>query len=169
MLELNDTRWSELWTRNGPAGWVPKELAALIENPKDNERFSNLWSALCSEGTAWSASFAATPYVLAIARLLAPQERVEHIFFIGNVQMSRTNGEDNRLRCPAYLTASHDHAVVDALPLALETLQTRPAAEDTRYLLAAIAALLGHVGLANTLNTLDAGCQECGTQMLGES
>jgi hypothetical protein len=49
----------------------------------------------------------------------------------------------------------------EALPLLAETLVWPHGPTETRYLLAAAAALMGHKKLADVLNHLDCICQEC--------
>ena len=51
-----------------------------------------------------------------------------------------------------HLAKSYEHALREALPLITETLNCSHDITDTRYLLAATAALKGHTKLANVLN-----------------
>ncbi|HET8669572.1 MAG TPA: hypothetical protein VFM05_02800 [Candidatus Saccharimonadales bacterium] len=163
-LPLDDPRWASLMTRNGRAAYVPDELRALLARPSNGRRFSSLWPALCSEDTAWPAAYAALPYVLEIARALKPAERVEHLYFIGYVSMCEESGE-----VPDYLADTYRETLHESLPLLAETLVSATLnEEETRYLLAAFAALKGHRDLGQVIDCLDSGCPHCGEGLLGE-
>ena len=163
-LSLDDPRWASLMTRNGRGAYVPSELRALLARPGDIRRFSSLWPALCSEDTAWPAAYAALPYVLEIARALRPVERVEHLYFIGYVGMCEESGE-----VPDYLADAYRETLHGALPLLAETLTSAALGEeDTRYLLAACAALKGHGNLGVAIDSLGDGCPHCGQGLLDE-
>ena len=160
-LPLDDRRWSELEYRNGRGTYIAQRLKALLEEPGDVEAFKDLWPHMCSEGTAWSAAYAAAPYVIDIAAALPPDRRLEHVFFVGLVEW--TGGLSD---CPSYLKAGYKQARGDALKLASEVVLSPHDLTDTRYLLAAVAALKGHRRLGELLSNLDAGCPHCGEDLL---
>ena len=161
-LPLDDPRWAQLETRNGRGSYVAHRLKELLANPTDLVRFKDLWPSMCSEGTAWSSAFAAAPYVVDIARALSPEQRLDHVYFVGLVEMC-----GGRKQCPPDLKKPFEKAVADALALIAETLSRAHDITDTRYLLAATAALKGHPDLGNLLNDLDCGCPHCGEELLG--
>src|SRR5574341_1296043 len=68
------TDWSRLRHAYGPAAELPELLGRLSPDPKDGA-WDDLWSRLCHQGTAYSASFAALPKLLAIASGWQPRQR----------------------------------------------------------------------------------------------
>jgi len=165
MLPLNDLRWSELCTRNGDAAWVPRRIATLLERPDDLPAFQDLWPWLCSEGTAWSAAYAAVPYVVELAKRLPPDLRFEHIYFVGLVVMCSGSdalpSTEEEIAIKPYLLDSYRSALREIMPLLAETLICEHHLSDTRLILAAAAALKGHPKLGDVLNRLDCISGEC--------
>jgi hypothetical protein len=167
MLSLDDQRWKDLnhrnWINGAASHWspdapfVPDELKQLFKNPSDIERFHNLWPYLCSEGTAWPAAYAAVPHIVELAKQVPPGQRFEYLYFIGLVVMCTEDASEIRPE----LVESYDNALREALPLLNETLLCRHGTMDTRYLLAAVAALKGHPKLANVLNDMDCISEDC--------
>jgi hypothetical protein len=178
MLPLDDPRWEDLNHRGWTAGhryslepdapFVPKELAALLDDPADIERFSALWPYLCSEGTTWAAAYAAVPYVVELASRLPAGQRFEHLYFVGLVVMCSCPEAGESFVIKPYLRESYQVALGQALPLLAETLASSPLDElHTRYLLAATAALKGHPRLGTALNEIhrSTACPSCGTEV----
>jgi hypothetical protein len=161
MLPLDDPRWPDLRSRNGDATWVAERLKALQQRPDDLAAFQDLWPWLCSEGTAWSGAYAAVPHVVTLAKRLPPIRRFEYLYFVGLVVMCSCTDSSESQEIKPYLRESYGRAVADALPLLAETLVCPHDATETRYVLAAAAALMGHTKLADVLNDLDCICQEC--------
>jgi hypothetical protein len=171
LLPLDDPRWKELnhrgWTKGAryhldpDAPFAPEELARLVENPGDIERFRAFWPYLCSEGTAWAASYAAVPYAVELARRLAPEQRSEYLCFVGYVVTCSCPDQGESFQITPYVVEEYHRALVQALPLLAETLVARHDVTETRYLLAAAAALKGHCKLAKVLESLDCICGEC--------
>jgi hypothetical protein len=170
-LALDDPRWNELATRDSvarnPSHREPRtpivvtELAHLLARPTGIERFRELWPSLCSEGTAWSAAYAAVPHIVELARQLPPEQRVEHLFFVGLVVLCSCPDQGEAFEIKPYLEDSYRRALTEALALLAATLPYRHDASDTRYLLAAAAALKGHRKLSDVLAHLDCVCESC--------
>lgn len=158
-LELDDPRWSEFSYRQGSGTHVPDKIRYLLANPTDVEFFSELDCELCSEGTTWPAAYAVAPYAIEIAKLLPPKDRLYHILFIGYCEIYRSE-------CPPILLNAYETAVVDALPLATETLQCKHNCWETLHLLAIVAALKGFPGFADLVDHLDCGCPHCSVDLL---
>jgi hypothetical protein len=180
MLPLDDPRWRELdhrnWSHGKPsarvpdAPFVPDELAKLLNNPADLERFNDLWPWLCSEGTSWPAAYAAVPYAVDLARRLPPDKRFEYLYFVGLVaicsgpEQAESHSAGSLIATgwiKPYLIAGYRQALAAALPLLGETLAVHHGTDETRYLLAAAAALKGHCKLGEVLNHMDCICGEC--------
>jgi hypothetical protein len=176
MLPLDDIRWKDLdhrgWTKgqryslDPEAPYVPEELKKILEMPAKIELFGALWPYLCSEGTAWAAAYAVVPYAVEIAKRLPPEQRLEHLYFIGLVVMCSCPREAESFAIKEYLVADYQQALIEALPLLAETLCCRHDQMSTCYLLAATAALKGHRQLAGVLDGLDGACPHCGGDLL---
>ena len=71
MLELDDPRWSELSHAYGGASDIPALLRQLAKSPRQQgtkeEPWFTLWSSLCHQGDAYSASYAAIPHIVEMA------------------------------------------------------------------------------------------------------
>ena len=165
-LALNDARWNDLMSRNGKAGFVPQRIEHLLLQPEDLAAFRDLWPELCSEGTAWSAAYAAVPYIIEIARKLSPAQRLEHIVFIGYVAQCECPESGESFRIQPYLEESYHQSLRDGLTLLAETLVCAHDPDNTRHLLASAAALKGHRSLAEAIENLDSGCPHCGKEIL---
>ena len=86
MLDLGSIRWNELTHAYGNAGDIPKllEQAAkwpLAEKYQDEPYFS-LWSSLCHQGDAYSASYAAVPHLASFCDAEAPKKVNENILHL---------------------------------------------------------------------------------------
>jgi len=178
LLPLEDPRWLELdhrnWSQGQRSPWapdapfVPNELSKLCDDPADLDRFNALWPWLCSEGTAWPAAYAVVPYAVAFAERLAPERRSDYLFFVGLVAMCSGPGGGESSEIEPFLAGSYQHALSRALTLLAQTLICRHDATETRFLLAALAALKGHTALGEVLNHLDCvsgTCPRCGEEV----
>jgi len=156
-LPLDDPRWNELKIRNGSATGVPDILRRLLNDPLNDEVFADLWPELCSEDTAWSAAYAAIPYVNDIAAKRPTENRTEHLWTVGYVVMCT----EDEGQIPRDLVAEYHEALPVTLAMLAESIVHKHGRDDTRYLLAACAALQGHVKLGELLANLDCGCPHC--------
>ena len=181
LLPLNDPRWKELNHRNWSCGkrsewtpdapFVPEELSELVKNPENNERFRDLWSWLCSEGTTYAAAYAAVPYMVAFAERLPPKQRFEYLCVVGLVETHSCPEKGEAFEIKGYLEEGYRRALGRALALIGETLSARHDITETRYLLGAAAALKGHRKLARALQDMDCvsgECPKCGETVFPE-
>lgn len=171
MLPLDDSRWNDLnhrgwshgkrseWDRDAP--FVPEELGRLVENPGDTARFNELWPYLCSEGTTWAAAYAAVPYAISLAKRLPAQERFDYLYFVGLVVMCSCRNAGDAFEIKPFLLQGYRQALSEALRMLAETIVSSHDGTQTRYLLAAVAALKGHPKLADVLNHMDCICGIC--------
>jgi hypothetical protein len=174
MLSLDDPRWLELGHRNWSPGqrpgddpgvpFVPEELRGLLSDPADFGRFTDLWPYLCSEDTAWPAAYAAVPYLVELARRRRPAERGDYLYVVGFIVMCSGPYGATPSGLPEDIAAAYRQALAEALPLITGQLATAQSLMDTRYFLAATAALKGFPEFGEFLNNLDANleCQACG-------
>jgi hypothetical protein len=154
MLSLDDKRWSSLQTRNEDGGWVPRWLRRLQENPNDLNLFweSRSLSNYAEENT-YSAAFAATPYLVEVARSAQPAERLHYVFFVAMVTMYRIppGGSDPYMECPPDLEEGFQEAIASALEMAVALLPVTTREPNVRWLLASIAALRGFPGFGRAV------------------
>jgi hypothetical protein len=73
MISLNQKEWFVLKDAYGSAQNIPTYLAAVEADPSPKDTYDadpwfSLWSALCHQGDVYSASFAALPHLLRIAK-----------------------------------------------------------------------------------------------------
>lgn len=66
--------WSELRDAYGPADKIPELLDRLSPDPSA-EVWGELWQRICHQGSVFSASFAAIPYLCRAAASWRPEER----------------------------------------------------------------------------------------------
>jgi hypothetical protein len=92
MLDLNSPRWSELTHAYGNAADIP-DLLRQVETapPQDNyksEPSFSIWSALCHQGDVYTATYAAMPHIVAIAKIKSGRERFDCLSFVGYAEVS---------------------------------------------------------------------------------
>jgi pimeloyl-ACP methyl ester carboxylesterase len=160
-LPLDDKRWVELWSSEGPARNMPQQIAYLLEHPDDIEALGYLNNAACSDGMAWSGGFAAMPYLVDVARKLAPAKRRDVLATIGWIVTAASfESDDAHAKLEPYLEESYHQAIRDCQPLLAEAMQCEQSERDFAGLLFTAAALNGHPQLAAVLANLDS-CEHC--------
>ncbi len=176
MLSLDDNNWKELnhrgWSNGGrsksdlDAPYIPDELKLLLENPYDLERFEYIAPYLSSENTTWEAAYAATPYIVEIAKRLSPKERTTYLINIGFIVWDSASNIEENNKIKPYLS-DYKNALSDALPLLLETVLEEHNAVDMRYLLATLAALKGYSHLGEVIQALHyyTECPNCNNEI----
>ena len=88
MLALDDPRWHELDHAYGPAGDIPDLLRAL-ERGAHEELWQRLFSALCHQGSAYTASYAAVPHLVRIGAGAPPADQLGFWSLVGCIAVSR--------------------------------------------------------------------------------
>jgi hypothetical protein len=158
MLALDSVRWQDLGIRSGSARGVPNDLEYLLEHPEDEERLADLSSELCSEGTTWSAAYAAAPYLLEIARKLPLETCGYALVTIGFIVLQ---GSDSDV--PSDLLGAYRGTIPSALLRLIDTIHFPSTAKDLRYQFLALAALKGHLALAELMDVVDGeiSCPAC--------
>ena len=61
MIPLDSPRWASLHHAYGSAADIPELLRSLT---RSDAAYDELWSALCHQGTIYTASYAALPYLI---------------------------------------------------------------------------------------------------------
>lgn len=72
MLELDNSKWSQLTDAYGSASKIPTLLKQISHNPEPktsrrDEPWFSLWSSLCHQGDVYTASYASVPHIMRIA------------------------------------------------------------------------------------------------------
>jgi len=169
LLSLDDARWYELCHRNWGDGkplapetpFVPDILRSLCSKPSEIEVWNDLYPWLCSEGTAWSASYAVVPYVLEFARAVDVSIRYDYLYFIGLVAQCECEEMGPSFKIKPYLKRSYEESLPIALSMIADLLLMEHNQTETRHMIATIAALKGHRRLAVLLENIDCVIAEC--------
>ncbi len=144
------TDWSQLDHAYGTAQDIPGLLAAMSPGPED-ACWNDLWSALCHQGTVYSASYAALPALAEAARRWSVTERRMPLYLAGAIVASLDrpgSGED------PYLSRSAE--IAEMRQLTEEALRDPGLAHDP----------LNYVQLLGTLLTFE-GVEVWGEQLDG--
>ena len=144
--------WSSLEHAYGNAADVPKLLASArsASAPTDyrDEPWFGLWSALCHQGDVYTASYAALPELVDIARSRDGAAGAELLLLAGCIELER---QSRGLTVPQSLADAYRAAVNGGAQLASSALRTAGEADDRRRLNIALAALTGEVAEARRL------------------
>jgi len=113
-----------------------------------DEPWFTLWSSLCHQGDVYSASLAAVPDLVALARSRGGLAGLECLYLAASIELERhaPHGPD----LPSELRLAYQRAVVDGLVLAREYEQQLTGDPQTRAKIAA-AAFSGQADLARKL------------------
>lgn len=92
MLALDDPSWTTLHCAYGDARGIPALLAQLDGAREDgwqSEPWNALWSALCHQGTVYSASFAAVPHIVALLAEAPERATSSHFVLPASIELAR--------------------------------------------------------------------------------
>ena len=113
MLSLSDAKWSELRHAYGAAGDVPELLALAATDPRPGHHresaWFDLWSALCHQGDAYSASLAALPHLIALASESLARHSYEPLLLAASIEQARLEGRSPPV--PADLASDYNTAI----------------------------------------------------------
>ena len=114
MLSLDDPLWSRLQHAYGDASDIPQLLRALASSPgpasgHEIEPWHSLWSRLCHQGDAYTASYAAVPHIVLIAS--ETKTPVDFSFFLlpAAIEVARNNGHGPEI--PGQIAEDYQGAV----------------------------------------------------------
>jgi hypothetical protein len=158
MLPLNDPRWNDLQHAYGGAADIPELLRALETStgPKksyQDEPWYSLWSSLCHQGDVYTASYAAVPHVVEIARGATAPVDSSFLQLPTAIEVARRGGRGPEV--PAEYADDYHQAIVDLCEIVS---LHRKAPWDQSMLLSAAAAQAvakGHIDVAAALLNLD--------------
>jgi hypothetical protein len=112
VLPLSDPRWAELQHAYGAATDIPGLLRRAATDPRpghhrDSTWFA-LWSALCHQGDAYTASLAAVPHLVALAPEALARHSYEPLLLAASIEQARLEARAPTIPdelAPAYTTA----------------------------------------------------------------
>ncbi|PYO83163.1 MAG: hypothetical protein DMD65_06560 [Gemmatimonadetes bacterium] len=141
---ITEARWTELHHAYGPATDIPTLLERASSDShsgaKPGSAWFDLWSALCHQGDVYTASYAALPYLIAIARARGALGQYDPLFLAGCIELARMEGRGPPI--PPDLDEPYHAAVRDGEVFAQAALAAAQD-DDSRTALGAAAAAFG--------------------------
>lgn len=157
MLSLSDPKWSELRHAYGAAGDVPALLSrAATDTRPGHHRESTwfaLWSALCHQGDAYSASLAAVPHLIALAREALRRHSYEPLLLAASIERARLEG-----RAPELFPVPADEyteAIAQGMELAAAALPGAWNGDAEKALAGSLAVFRGDLAAAQAIFEAD--------------
>lgn len=150
MLDLGSPRWTELGHAYGDAADVPEMLSDLATFPSgdvSDDVWEPLWSAICHQGTVYTASYAVVPHLVSFAERMIPHDQLPYWALVGAIA-----GSFEAAPVPDDLRADYEAALDRSEPLIRAALAA-PGRDEAEaiHLLAAVAAVRGHRDVAYSL------------------
>ena len=158
MLQLDSPKWSELSHAYGSAADIPAMLHQLEQMPPhDGSKappYFMLWSSLCHQGDAYTASYAAVPHIIRV--LASAPTRAHWDFFLlpTCIEIARAGGRGPEI--PAELSDDYFTALRRIPALAAAAAESQWDEGFCRIISAAIAAAKGQPSLGEAILELDA-------------
>jgi hypothetical protein len=153
MIALSSKRWHQLAHAYGAAGDVPALLRRarldLRTGADSQSAWFELWSALCHQGDAYTASYAAAPELVAIAKTRTNERQYDPLILVGSIELARLEGRGPSI--PPDVTADYKRAVAEASAMIDRLLPTVADADWRVGLSASLAALTGDAAKAREL------------------
>lgn len=136
---------------------MPAWLRHVVAQPHDLDHFNNDWPELSSEGTTWSAAYAAMPYLVQAAAHIPPAKRSDYAVVFGFIVRDQVRCDPaSPMGLRPYLAPAFRASIGPALRLAAEVLAVpQPGGRELRCALMAVAALQGYRVLAGCIDRLD--------------
>jgi len=145
--------WSKLVDAYGPATEIPGLLSRLTPSAGDTG-WTDAWGRLCHQGTVYTASYAALPLLLDIARRWTAEYRTNPLSLAAAIVASEElEGSRDELIAPYVWT------IEKFSKLARESLSVpNCSSTDFRYLIGATLVFNGHLQLGERFESLKNGC-----------
>ncbi len=149
--------WDRLTHAYGAAGDIP----ALLERARFDLRSGSdsasawfeLWSALCHQGDAYTASYAAAKHLVVIAKAREGKEQYDPLSLLGCIELARLEGRAPPI--PDDLLEEYERAKNEAARMIEALLVTQLDKEWRTTLSADLASLQGHAAKARALLDAD--------------
>lgn len=157
MLALDDAGWADLTHAYGSADDIPALLLRAAEAPEqgaaDSEPFFTLWSSLCHQGDVYTASYAAVPHLVQIAR--TTQHPIDFSFFLlpASIEVARHKGRGPEV--PPSLAKPYEGAIASLSECVWAHRDEHRDQDMVLSVAAADAVARGHHKIAEALMNLD--------------
>ncbi|MFB6894662.1 hypothetical protein ACFCX4_35865 [Kitasatospora sp. NPDC056327] len=159
------TDWSQLSHAYGPADDIP-DLLDRIASERDAELWNDLWSAICHQGSVYSASFAALPWLAATAECGDRDQESRAVLLAGAIVAGA--GEPDGA---GKVRTERAEAIASVLAAVNRLLRSSTEPTEYAYLLEAMLSLEGGVawsedlaaGIVNEEYQID--CPGCGADV----
>ena len=157
MLPLSSPRWTELAHAYGNATDIPELLERAPTETRSGGQpqsaWFDLWSALCHQGDAYTASYAAAPHLVTMARDWSVRRQFEPLLLVASIEQARLEGRGPPV--PPDLAAPYTDALAEARRLAQAAL-LQAWDDDSRTAFAgSLAALSGDAAGARAIFDAD--------------
>src|SRR6266568_7443951 len=157
ILPLSSFRWAELAHAYGDATDIPELLERAPGETRSASQpksaWFDLWSALCHQGDTYTASYAAAPHLVAMARAWPLRRQYEPLLLVASIEQARLEGRGPAV--PPDLGAAYRAAVAEARRVA-EAALPQAWDEDSRTAFAgSLAALSGDAAGARAIFDTD--------------
>ena len=153
MLALDDSSWRSLSHACGGATDIPDLLARgrsdFTPGHEEGSTWFELWSALCHQGDAYSASYAALPHLIALAPEHLQRKHYDPLFLAACIGLARLERRGPTL--PAELALAYQDAVDQGRTLAEANAGRAWDADSDAVMRASVAALSGDVAGARQI------------------
>jgi hypothetical protein len=153
MIALSSKRWHELAHAYGAAGDVPELLRRarldLRSGADSQSAWFELWSALCHQGDVYTASYAAAPELVAIAKTRTNERQYDPLTLVGSIELARLEGRGPSI--PDDVGQDYKRAVAEAGAMIERLLPSVTDADWSVGLSASLAALRGDAIRARAL------------------
>jgi hypothetical protein len=157
MLPLASPRWAELRHAYGDASDIPELLerapAETRSGGQPGSVWFDLWSALCHQYDTYTASYAATPHLVAMARAWSTRRQYEPVLLVASIEEARLEGRGPAV--PPDLAAAYTDAVAEARQLAEIALPLAWDDDSRRAFAGSVAALSGDAAGARAIFDAD--------------
>src|SRR5262245_40964279 len=144
--------WASLEHAYGPAADIPSLLAAAAVDPRPGQEpgpWFDLWSSLCHQGDAYSASLVAVPLLIRLAPSQLAQRRYDALLLAACIEKARLEGRAPEI--PANFRDQYVAAIADGLTVAESALPCAWNRDAELALRGSIAAFRGDLAAAQAL------------------
>jgi len=157
MLALDDPGWHTLSHAYGAAENIPALLKRAVTDPgpghNQKSAWFDLWSALCHQGDVYTASYAAVPHLIAIARSRSQRQQYDPLLLAASIELARLAGTGPAI--PASLAPSYKAAVEEGRALAERAVAEAWDDDSSAAFRGSAAALGGRVDEARSILDAD--------------
>lgn len=156
MLSLDDPRWSTLKNAYGESSGIPKLIREAEGLPEyvgsEAEPYVSLWSALCHQGSVYTASYAALPHLVRIVEENPAKFRWTLLALVHSIEAGRTSEEAPQI--PDDLVEAYQLALARIPSIASSLLNGNLSELEIRVVLAACATAKGFSLLGDAITEL---------------